>query len=104
MRQLSLSLCVKRLVLTHCSRCSAPLSLRHSSLLFQSVSGDVRPPLMLTALRSTLPPALLGQGPLLGDELAQGLAITGQFLHRELAEDGRQMPEARARLLALLAG
>lgn len=49
-----------------------------------------------------LPPALLGQGPLLGDELAQGLAITGHFLRRELAEDGRQMPEARARLLALL--
>lgn len=50
-----------------------------------------------------LPPALLGQGPILGDELAQGLAITGHFLGRGLAEEGRPLPEARARLLALWA-
>ncbi len=49
-----------------------------------------------------LPPALLGQGPLIGSELQQGLAITGHFLRRELAEEGRPFPEARARLLTLL--
>ena len=51
-----------------------------------------------------LPQALLGQGPLAPGELAQGLAITGHFLQRELAvlHQGRPLPEARARLLDLL--
>ena len=63
MRQLSLILWVNRWVVTHCSRCSKPLSLRHSSLLCQSVSGEVRPPLTLTARRSTSPPWLLVNSP-----------------------------------------
>jgi DNA repair protein RecO (recombination protein O) len=52
-----------------------------------------------------LPPGLLGQGPTDRAELLQGLAITGHFLARELSPlmDGRPLPEARARLLALLA-
>ena len=51
-----------------------------------------------------LPPGLLGQGPLVAEELMQGLAITGHFLGRELAEPnhGKSLPEARARLLDLL--
>lgn len=52
-----------------------------------------------------LPQGLLGQGPADAAELAQGLAITGHFLMRELAPmlGGRGLPEARARLLAMLA-
>jgi DNA repair protein RecO (recombination protein O) len=50
-----------------------------------------------------LPQVLMGQGPALRAELAQGLAITGHFLGRELSElNGRPLPEARNRLLALL--
>jgi DNA repair protein RecO (recombination protein O) len=45
----------------------------------------------------------MGQGPALRAELAQGVAIPGHFLGRELAElNGRPLPEARNRLLALL--
>ena len=52
-----------------------------------------------------LPQGLLGQGPAGPEELAQGLAITGHFLSRELSAmlNGRPLPEARARLLGLLA-
>ncbi|MEZ5798947.1 MAG: DNA repair protein RecO [Paracoccaceae bacterium] len=52
-----------------------------------------------------LPEGMLGQGPLSAAELQQGLAITGHFLGRELAEGlrGRPLPEARGRLLDLLA-
>lgn len=52
-----------------------------------------------------LPQGLLGQGPADREELAQGFAITGHFLARELAPmlNGRALPEARARLLSLLA-
>ncbi len=51
-----------------------------------------------------LPPALLGQGPLHGDDLAQGLALTGHFLYRGLLPVlfDRPLPEARSRLIALL--
>lgn len=49
-----------------------------------------------------LPACLLGQGPASGTELGQGLAVTGHFLHRELPLQGRPLPEARARLIALL--
>ena len=51
------------------------------------------------------PPAcLLGQGPASPADLAQGLAITGHFLARELAPvlNDRPLPEARARLVDLL--
>lgn len=52
-----------------------------------------------------LPQVLLGQGAAQGGELAQGLAITGHFLTRGLEPvlQGRGLPEARARLIALLA-
>lgn len=52
-----------------------------------------------------LPQVMLGQGPALGAELAQGLAVTGHFLNRGLEPvlNGRALPEARARLLELLA-
>ncbi|AMJ48826.1 DNA repair protein RecO [Cereibacter sphaeroides] len=52
-----------------------------------------------------LPLALLGQGPASAEEVRQGLAITGHFLGRELAPllNGRPLPEARARLMELLA-
>lgn len=52
-----------------------------------------------------LPQGLLGQGPADAAEVAQGLAITGHFLQRELAPmlNGRPLPAARGRLLALLA-
>jgi DNA repair protein RecO (recombination protein O) len=51
-----------------------------------------------------LPHCLMGQGPASSLEVVQGLAITGHFLARELAEVNSQpLPEARARLLALLA-
>lgn len=52
-----------------------------------------------------LPVALLGQGPAGDDEIAQGLALTGHFLLREMTPmlGGRPLPEARARLLDLLA-
>ena len=51
-----------------------------------------------------LPVALLGQGPADGPEIAQGLALTGHFLARGLAEmlNSRPLPEARARLVGLL--
>ncbi|WYK05406.1 DNA repair protein RecO [Cereibacter sphaeroides f. sp. denitrificans] len=52
-----------------------------------------------------LPLALLGQGPASAEEVRQGLAITGHFLGRELAPllNGRPLPEARGRLMELLA-
>ena len=52
-----------------------------------------------------LPQGLLGQGPLNGAELQAGLAITGHFLLREVAvlRGKKTLPEARARLLDLLA-
>jgi DNA repair protein RecO (recombination protein O) len=51
-----------------------------------------------------LPQVMLGQGPALGAELVQGLAVTGHFLNRGLDPllNGRNLPEARARLLELL--
>ena len=51
-----------------------------------------------------LPAALLGQGPADMAEIAQGLAITGHFLTREVLQmsNGRPLPEARVRLLDLL--
>jgi len=52
-----------------------------------------------------LPLCLLGQGPATRAEVGQSLVITGHFLDRELStlRQGRPLPEARARLLALLA-
>ena len=52
-----------------------------------------------------LPQVMLGQGPALGAELVQGLAVTGHFLNRGLEPvlNGRALPAARARLLDLLA-
>ena len=52
-----------------------------------------------------LPVALLGQGPADAGELAQGLTLTGHFLLREMTPmlGGRPLPEARARLVELLA-
>jgi len=52
-----------------------------------------------------LPPCLLGQGGATAAELAAGLALTGHFLSRELAllRHVPHLPEARARLLDLLA-
>lgn len=51
-----------------------------------------------------LPPCLLGQGPATAEDLAQGLAITGHFLARELAPvlGGRGLPDARLRLVERL--
>ncbi|RUS60268.1 DNA repair protein RecO [Pseudorhodobacter sp. E13] len=51
-----------------------------------------------------LPQCLMGQGPASAAEVAQGLAITGHFLARELAPvlGNRPMPEARTRLLTML--
>ena len=43
-------------MLTHWVTRSAPVSSRHSSLLCQLVSVEVRPPLTLIARRSTSPP------------------------------------------------
>lgn len=52
-----------------------------------------------------LPAALLGQGPASQAELAQGLAVTGHFLTRCLEPllNGKPLPEARARLLDMIA-
>ena len=52
-----------------------------------------------------LPTVMLGQGTASAPDLAQGLAITGHFLARCLAPtlNGRPLPEARQRLLDLLA-
>ncbi|MDZ4135166.1 MAG: DNA repair protein RecO C-terminal domain-containing protein, partial [Paracoccaceae bacterium] len=52
-----------------------------------------------------LPECLLGQGPASPAEIGAGLRITGHFLGRELApvRNSRPLPEARARLLELLA-
>lgn len=52
-----------------------------------------------------LPPVMLGQGRATAAELVQGLAVTGHFLARGLAPvlNGRALPEARNRLIALLA-
>jgi DNA repair protein RecO (recombination protein O) len=51
-----------------------------------------------------LPPGMTG-GAEDAAGLAQGLRVTGHFLQRELAGDaGRPLPDARARLLALLVG
>lgn len=51
-----------------------------------------------------LPVALLGQGPANAAEIAQGLALTGHFLVRELTPllNGRTLPDARSRLVDLL--
>lgn len=61
-------------------------------------AGDWAPRLL------PLPPVLLGQGPADAAALAEGLAVTGHFLARALAEGpGKgQMPEARRRLADLL--
>ena len=52
-----------------------------------------------------LPAVMLGQGTATAAEIAMGLAITGHFLNRclEPTLNGRPLPEARARLLDLLA-
>ena len=52
-----------------------------------------------------LPAVLLGQGPASPVEIAQGLAVTGHFLNRALEPtlNGKPLPEARARLLGILA-
>ena len=52
-----------------------------------------------------LPQVLMGQGSGTPAEIAAGLALTGHFLNRELGPmlNGRPLPEARARLLDLLA-
>lgn len=52
-----------------------------------------------------LPEGLLGQGPMDRAALAQGFAITGHFLGRELPKGSGQptaLPDARARLVAML--
>lgn len=51
-----------------------------------------------------LPACLMGQGPASPADLAQGLAVTGHFLTRELAGalHGRPLPPARQRLADLL--
>ena len=51
-----------------------------------------------------LPACLMGQGPASPAELAQGLAITGHFLARELAAvlNGKPLPDARGRLVVML--
>ena len=51
-----------------------------------------------------LPPMLLGQGPATPAELAQGFALTSHFLTKgfEPLLNGKPLPEARSRLLALL--
>lgn len=51
-----------------------------------------------------LPPALLGQGPATGAEIAAGLRLTGHFLDRHLAPalGHRPLPEARRRLIVVL--
>ncbi|MEZ5911298.1 MAG: DNA repair protein RecO [Paracoccaceae bacterium] len=51
-----------------------------------------------------LPACLLGQGPASAAELLQGLRLTGHFLTRWLAPalGDRPLPEARARLVAIL--
>jgi len=53
-----------------------------------------------------LPACLSGDAPATGADLAQGLAITGHFLARELAPvlNDRPLPEARTRLLTALGG
>ncbi len=53
-----------------------------------------------------LPPGLLGQGPVRGAELTQGLALTGHFLNRSLQAvlGDKPLPAARARLIQMLAG
>ncbi len=50
-----------------------------------------------------LPPLLLGQGNADAAELAQGLYLTGFFLERAFASLSRNLPEARARLIDLVA-
>lgn len=52
-----------------------------------------------------LPACLLGQGPAAPAEIADGLRLTGYFLEHRLARDlgDRPLPEARRRLVALLA-
>ena len=51
-----------------------------------------------------LPPSLLGQGPTSRPELAQGLALTGHFLHRGLQNvlGDKPLPHARTRLVDML--
>lgn len=51
-----------------------------------------------------LPQVLMGQGGGTATQIAEGLAVTGHFLTRELAPlmNGRPLPEARARLLDML--
>ena len=52
-----------------------------------------------------LPPSLLGQGPTSASDLVQGLELTGHFLNRGLQAVlfDKPLPEARGRLLAMLA-
>jgi DNA repair protein RecO (recombination protein O) len=52
-----------------------------------------------------LPPCLLGQGPALPGEIADGLRLTGYFMEHRLAQDlgHRPLPEARRRLVEMLA-
>ncbi|MDR0809073.1 MAG: DNA repair protein RecO [Gemmobacter sp.] len=65
----------------------------------RAAAGDWAPRLL------PLPPGLLGQAPFAAGELAQGLAITGHFLGRELAAlhpEAAALPGARARLVEFL--
>ena len=52
-----------------------------------------------------LPPCLLGQGNAPDDEILQGFAVTGHFLHHHLAPDLGQkpLPDARQRFVDLFA-
>ena len=51
-----------------------------------------------------LPQVLMGQGGASSVEIGQGLAVTGHFLSRGITSlNDRPLPEARARLLALIA-
>ena len=48
-----------------------------------------------------LPPCLMGHGPAPDEEIAQGFAVTGYFLHNHLAPElgDKPLPEARARFV-----
>ena len=87
---------------THKLSASVPLARATQTAikLLQHIEGG--------SLRLQLPDGqtmMLGQGPASGVELVQGLAVTGHFLERGLAPvlNGRALPEARNRLIALLA-
>ena len=99
LEELGFGLDLSRCALTGSREDLAFVSPRSGRAVSRSAAGDWAARLL------PLPPMLLGQGPASAHDIAQGLALTGHFLNRGLQPVlfDKPLPEARARLIAMLA-